>query len=93
MAGLPHTCRACWGPLRWIQMESGRMVPVDPVPTPRTGDVAARPTGTNRYAAGYLLTERRPLRDGFVRFDSHRRTCDMRRRPKSAPKATPTPLF
>ena len=77
---LPRLCRACSGPLRWIQFEDGRMRPVDPVPTPRTGDVAARPVG-GRYTAGYRLSNHRPLRDGFVRFDSHARICRPRRVP------------
>lgn len=91
--GLPRTCPACSGTLRWIQMESGRMVPVDPVPTPKTGTVAARRAGDNRYAAGYTITPRNPLRDGFTLFDPHRLVCDMKRRPRTGPKAQPAPLF
>ena len=77
-------CRACSATIRWVEMESGRLFPVDPVPTPRTGTVAARLVG-NRYVAGYVIGESRPLREGFTLFDPHTRTCDMRRRTKSAP--------
>ena len=57
------------------------MRPVDPVPTPQTGDIAARLVG-DRYTAGYRLSEYRPLREGFTRFDSHGRIC---RPPRVAP--------
>lgn len=86
-------CRACSATIRWIEMESGRVFPVDPVPTPRTGNVAARLVGT-RYVAGYVITSARPLRDGWTAFDSHYRVCDMKRRTRSgAPRSLPQPLF
>ena len=71
-------CRSCSATLRWIEMESGRLFPVDPVPTPLTGTIAARLVGS-RYVAGYVVTPRRPLRDGFTLFDSHYRVCSMKR--------------
>lgn len=73
-----RTCPECSATLRWVEMESGKFFPVDPVPTPRTGNVAARKVG-GRYVAGYVLTQARPLRDGFTLFDSHYRVCSMRR--------------
>ena len=63
-------------------METGRLRPVDPVPTPQTGDIAARLVG-DRYTAGYRLSEYRPLREGFTRFDSHSRICCPPRAPKT----------
>ena len=75
-------CRSCSATIRWIEMESGRLFPVDPVPTPQTGNIAARLIGT-RYAAGYVITAARPLRDGWQAFDSHYRVCDMRRRSRT----------
>ncbi len=86
-------CRACSATIRWIEMESGRVFPVDPVPTPRTGNVAARLVGT-RYVAGYIITSGRPLKPGWTAFDSHYRVCDMQRRARSgAPRSLPQPLF
>ncbi len=82
----PRLCPACSGTLRWVEMRSGRWVPVDPVPTPKTGSVAARLVG-DRYVAGYIVGETRPLREGFTLFDPHTRVCDMKRRPKAAPHA------
>ena len=73
-----RVCRSCSATIRWIEMESGKSFPVDPVPTPQTGTVAARLVG-NRYVAGYVITAARPLRDGFTLFDSHYRVCSMRR--------------
>ena len=69
-------CRGCQATVRWIEMESGKRFPVDPVPTPRTGSVAARLVG-DRYVSGYVVTLRRPLRDGFTLFDPHYRVCRM----------------
>lgn len=88
---MPHLCRACSGTLRWVEMESGRHLPVDPVPTPRTGDIAARLVG-NRYVAGYKISRLRPLLPGYTRFDSHYRTCDMKPRPSLGHRAVPQPL-
>ncbi|MDO5535219.1 MAG: hypothetical protein Q4F65_11275 [Propionibacteriaceae bacterium] len=78
-------CPACSGTLRWIEMQSGRLCPVDPVPTPQTGTVAARLVG-ERYVAGYIVGPSRPLRTGFVLFDPHTRVCNMRRNQKHTPK-------
>lgn len=82
-------CPACHATLRWIEMETGRLFPCDPVPTPNTGTVAARLVGS-RYVAGYIVTARKPLREGFTLFDPHYRVCDMRRRAK---KPRPPALF
>lgn len=79
-------CPVCSGTLRWIEMQSGRLLPVDAVPTPQTGTVAARLVG-NRYVSGYVIGATRPLREGFTLFDPHTRVCDMKRRPKAAPRA------
>ena len=98
MSGL---CPQCSATLRWIEMESGKRFPVDPVPTPRTGDIAARPAGAGRtlhYVAGYKVTSARPAREGFVLFTSHYRSgCRMRqpdlRPPSAGPRSVPNPLF
>ena len=88
-----RVCPRCSATLRWVLLESGKHFPVDPVPTPRTGDVAARLVG-DRYVSGYIVTQRRPLRAGFTLFDSHYRHCDMRRTPpRTATHALPVPLF
>lgn len=81
---LPRLCPSCSATLRWIEMESGRHFPVDAVPTPRTGNIAARLVG-KRYVAGYAISSRRPPRPGFTLFDSHYRICDMKVRTKLAP--------
>lgn len=68
-------------------MESGKAMPVDPVPTPQTGTLAARRVG-DRYAAGYVVTAARPLAAGFTLFTPHWASCDMRPRTKT-PKTQP----
>lgn len=80
-------CRSCSATLRWVRMESGKGMPVDPVPTPLTGNVAARLVGT-RYVAGYVVTAKNPLRSGFTLFTAHWVSCDMKPRSK-APKTPP----
>lgn len=87
-------CPECSATLRWVEMESGRKFPVDPVATPQTGDIAARPVGAGRqlhYVAGYKVTRSQPPREGFVLFTSHYRSgCRMERR---TPRPRTTPLF
>lgn len=87
-------CRSCSASIRWIRMDTGKAMPVDAVATPKTGNVAARQVG-DRWTAGYVVTARTPLRDGFTLFTAHWASCDMRRpQPRTPqPRATSTPLF
>lgn len=81
------TCRRCGATLRFIQMDSGKVMPVNPIPD-RTGTVAARKVG-DRWAAGYIVTSgSSPLKPGFTLFRAHWADCppdSPRRDPRGAP--------
>lgn len=84
----PATCRRCMATLRFVQMTSGKAMPVNPIPDP-TGNVAARKIG-HRYAAGYVLHKGEDPKPGFVVFRPHWADCT------DAPKHTRSeanPLF
>ncbi|MGC4106069.1 MAG: hypothetical protein QM753_06900 [Thermomicrobiales bacterium] len=74
-------CRECGATLRFITMaDSGKRMPVNPVPDPR-GRIAARFTG-HRWAGGYVLKAGEAPRPGFKVFRTHYADC----RPAAAKK-------
>jgi hypothetical protein len=72
--------------LRWVDMASGKKMPVNPVADP-TGNVAARRIG-GRYAAGYVLRHGEEPKPGFTVFRGHFLDC-----PPDAPKHTRAESF
>lgn len=78
----PTSCSRCMAPLRWVDMASGKRMPVEAVPMPQTGNVAARPLGS-RLAAGYVLHQGELPRPGFRVYRSHFLDC-----PPNTPKHT-----
>lgn len=72
--GVPN-CRDCGATLKFVQMEgTGRLMPVNPIPDPEHGNVAARWTG-ERLAAGYVLKRGEQPKPGFRVFRPHRADC------------------
>lgn len=76
----PTSCSRCMAPLRWVDMASGKRLPVEAVPMPQTGNVAARKLGS-RLVAGYVLRDGETPRPGFLVYRSHFLDC-----PPNAPK-------
>lgn len=78
----PMSCSRCMAPLRWVDMASGKRLPVEAVPMPQTGNVACRRLGS-RLVAGYVLRDGEAPRPGFTVYRSHFLDC-----PPSTPKHT-----
>lgn len=70
----PTSCSRCMAPLRWVDMASGKRMPVELQPMPQTGNVAARKLGS-RLVAGYVLRDAETPRPGFLVYRSHFLDC------------------
>lgn len=91
MTGDTPRCRSCMAVLRFILMESGRSMPVEPVRVP-DGSVVARWDG-RRYVDGFVLSARRTdVPEGWFRFQPHWVDCEhARRQHLEADVKAPTP--
>lgn len=79
----PGSCRTCGATLKWVRMDAtGKALPVNPIPDPEHGNVAARWTG-ERWAAGYVLRKGEQAKPGFKVFRPHAADCKP-----DAPKKT-----
>jgi len=76
------TCRDCRATIRFVRLESGKSMPVNPMPD-ETGTVAADWQG--RVLVGYVLSKTDPLRPGYRLYRAHRADCsDKPRVPRPA---------
>jgi len=83
------SCGHCHATIRFVQLDTGSAMPVDPVPNPE-GNVAARPQGT--VLVGYRITKARPLEPGYRLFMPHRAACRTDEPRVLAKDRTPTLL-
>lgn len=88
----PTSCSRCMAPLRWVDMASGKRLPVEAVPMPQTGNVACRRLGS-RLVAGYVLAHGEMPRPGFVVYRSHFLDCPPGATKHSRPEANSAALF
>lgn len=66
-------CRHCYGPIRFVTLDSGKPIPVEPHPAVDRGTVAAQMRG--RRLVGYVISQAKPLLPGFQTFVVHRARC------------------
>jgi hypothetical protein len=68
------TCRDCYATIAFVRLDTGKPIPVDPVPYPDKGNVAARrlPDGD---LVGHVISAAKPLQPGQERYLPHRATC------------------
>ena len=66
------SCRDCRATIRFVRLESGKSMPVNPTPDP-TGTVAVDWQGTE--LVGYVLSKTDPLRPGYRLYRAHRADC------------------
>jgi hypothetical protein len=89
----PGECRDCADPIRFVHLESGRTVPVNPLPArDGAGTIAARLVRTTdgRQLRGYALSKTRgPEPHNPLRFTVHAATCKSR--PANAPPGADQP--
>ena len=62
-------CPNCEDMIRFVQIKSGNLVPVEPMPYPDRGIVAAKMV--EGRLLGYVITQLRPLIDDHDRFAMH----------------------
>jgi hypothetical protein len=79
-------CRRCTQPIRFVQLDSGKAMPINPAPNP-AGNVCARSFGGR--LVGFVISREHPAKPGWQRFTAHYATCESR--PKSEPKPAPEP--
>jgi len=89
-------CRACADPIRFVRLDSGSLMPVNPKPG-ATGTVCARLVMSLSSAVGgkelrgYVISRERPADPSWpYRFVVHHATCSERT-PAAAPKPAPAP--
>jgi hypothetical protein len=80
----PAECNACADPIRFVNLDTGKAMPVNPAPGP-DGNVAARMRG-GRLVGFVITAARRPGPLDRYRFTPHYATCEaVDRTPKPAP--------
>lgn len=67
------TCRDCLATIRFVILDTGKPIPVDPIPYADRGNVAAKPQGTR--LVGHVISRDKPLQDGQKRYVPHRASC------------------
>ena len=88
----PPQCAKCGAIIRFVRMESGKSMPVDPIQD-SGGNVCATPTADGRsFVAGFVITQARPALPHTVRFMAHWATCGGRT-PVSSPARVPEPTL
>lgn len=65
-------CRYCHATIRFVRLDTGKAIPVNPQPD-NTGTVAADWQGTT--LVGYVTSRTKPLRDGYRLYRAHRADC------------------
>lgn len=88
-------CRVCHDPIRFVQLDSGKAMPVNPKPN-HDGNVCARlvmaisSAHHGKELRGYVVTAARKPDPTWLRFTPHYATCSDR--PRAAdPKPAPAP--
>lgn len=90
-------CRRCPASIVFVAMDSGKLMPVDPLPD-ELGNVVCTRDELGRYLHGQVIPAGLPVPDGYVRFMPHFATC-ARPEDRSVPEPSnpepwpPDPLF
>jgi len=83
-------CRDCAAPIRFVRLDTGSLLPVDPLPHD-TGNVAARLCG-NRLVGFVISKDHHPGPLDSFRLVPHHATCEARKKP-TTPKPPPDPAL
>lgn len=69
-------CRECADPIVWAMLDTGKRIPLNPLPNPDKGNVACRVVGGNLH--GYVISKDHPADPLFLRMVPHFSTCEAR---------------
>lgn len=84
-------CRECCDPIVFVQLDTGKRIPCNPIPNER-GNVAARVIGHNLH--GFVITaDKQPGPFYTFRMLPHFATCTERKGPEPAKPVPDDPLF
>jgi hypothetical protein len=83
------TCRVCHATIKFVRLDSGRPIPVDPIPTPDDkGNVAAKLVGST--LEGYVISAAKPLLDDYQTYRPHFASCKPNKPRVTIKERTPT---
>ena len=80
-------CSECCNPILFVILNTGKRIPVDPMPNPR-GNVAARRIGNNLH--GHVIGNALAVEPPYLAHMPHAATCPDRKGPQ-ATKTSPEP--
>jgi hypothetical protein len=79
-------CRTCAEPIRFVRLDTGKAMPVNPLPDPRGNVTASVIMGR---LAGFVISEEHQPRPGAMRFVPHFATCEERKKKAKADGPSP----
>ena len=82
------TCRDCFATILFVKLDTGRPIPVDPIPLPDKGNVAASKTPSGKLV-GHVISRTKPLQDHQERYMPHHASCKPERPKLYASERTP----
>lgn len=83
-------CRSCSCPIRFVRLDSGKAMPVNPLPNASNGNVSAYLIGGRLH--GHVISATKPPERNALRFVAHYATCEERPRssdPNPKPDSDP----
>jgi hypothetical protein len=80
-------CRSCGDPIRFVQLPSGKAMPVNPLQNP-AGNVAAIFRGGKLH--GHVISKEHPAPLDWRRYTAHYATCEAK---PAKPEKAPTPAL
>lgn len=83
-------CHECHDPIRFVELDTGKAMPVNPTPHD-TGNVAARMIAGRLY--GFVVAQAKPPRPSDLRFRPHYATCEAVERKPTKPAPEPDPAL
>lgn len=83
-------CRTCKDPIRFVALDTGKAMPVNPMPDV-TGNVAARMIAGRLH--GFVISHAKPAGPRDLRFRPHYATCGEAQRKPAKPKPEPPPAL
>ena len=85
-----HECRLCHAPIVFARLDTGKAMPLNPMPHPK-GNVAVHLAGGNLH--GFVISRDRLPGPTDQRMIPHYATCEQRTTPTKPARQPDEPLF